>query len=362
MKLRIFLTALAACLLLSACAAGETAETKQPMVSSALEAVQAVASEEIESITYTRYTEGGAFSGSVTDPGTVKEICRRLSGLTLGEESRVGTSDDGLHLTVKAGGEPLTLYFEGANLVLNGRQYAAEGLSPLKQYIDQLIAAETEETTIPETAIPETTAQGNPYQYWDYYNGYAYESAGQLKYWIEFRDEFYLHCLFRSGESEPYEEVYTLYPDWEAPSAQQLTIRTVKDENGNDITDRFESLDFLFSSEDVVLMQVRRDEQTLAGGEEDNLLTGEYILKPREEKTPEQLCVLAQEYYKRNYDFYPPEAAFTDNGDGTYTIQLYENVDLGEGESHTATSAWYTVDTYGVGIDEITGRTVDLTR
>ena len=77
MKLRIFLTALAACLLLSACAAGETAETKQPMVSSALEAVQAVASEEIESITYTRYTEGGAFSGSVTDPGTVKEICRR---------------------------------------------------------------------------------------------------------------------------------------------------------------------------------------------------------------------------------------------------------------------------------------------
>ena len=231
------------------------------------------------------------------------------------------------------------------------------GLSPLKRYIDQPIAAETE-----ETAIPETTAQGNPYQYWDYYNGYAYESAGQLKYWIEFRDEFYLHCLFRSGESEPYEEVYTLYPDWEAPSAQQLTIRTVKDENGNDITDRFVSLDFLFSSEDVVLMQVRRDEQTLAGGEEDNLLTGEYILKPREEQTPEQLCVLAQEYYKRNYDFYPPEAAFTDNGDGTYTIRLYENVDLGEGESHTATSAWYTVDTYGVGIDEITGRTVDLTR
>lgn len=145
-----------------------------------------------------------------------------------------------------------------------------------------------------------------------------------MKYWIEFRDEFYLHCLFRSGESEPYEEVYTLYPDWEAPSAQQLTIRTVKDENGNDITDRFVSLDFLFSSEDVVLMQVRRDEQTLAGGEEDNLLTGEYILKPREEQTPEQLCVLAQEYYKRNYDFYPPEAAFTDNGDGTYTIRLYE--------------------------------------
>ena len=34
-------------------------------------------------------------------------------------------------------------------------QQYAEGLSPLKRYIDQLIAAETE-----ETAIPETTAQG----------------------------------------------------------------------------------------------------------------------------------------------------------------------------------------------------------
>ena len=357
MKLRIFLSALAVCLLLSACAAGETAETKQPIISSTLEAVQAIASEEIDSITYTRYTEGGAFSGSVTDAETIKEICRRLSGIALGEESKVGTSDDGLHLTVKAGSEPLTLYFEGANLLIDGRQYAAVGFSPLKQYIDRLIAAETEETT-----PPETTAQENSYQYWDYYNGYAYESRGQLKYWIEFRDEFYLHCLFRSGESEPYEEVYTLYPDWEAPNAQQLTIRTVKDANGNDITDRFESLDFLFSSEDVVLMQVRRDEQTLAGGAEDNILTGEYTLKPREEKTPEQLCVLAQEYYKRNYNFYPPEAAFTDNGDGTYTIQLYENVDLGEGVSHTATSAWYTVDAYGVGIDEITGKMVELNR
>lgn len=351
MKRRIILTMLALCLLLSTCAVGGAAETEhEAMAASALEAVQALASKEIKSITYTRCTEGGALSGTVTHPETVAEIFRRLSGLVLGEESNIGTTDDGLYLIVKAGGEPRTLSFEGTDLVIDGSRYTVDGLSPLKRYIDGLIAAETEKTA----------AQEDPYQYWDYYNGYAYERNGQLKYWLEFRDEFYLHCLFRSGEPEYHEEVYTLYPDWEASPAQQLTIRTVEDGRENDITHWFESLDFLFSSEDSVLMQVRRNEQTLAGGAEDNLLTGEYILMPREEKTLKQLCVLAQEYYNRNYDFYPPEAAITDNGDGTYTIQLYEHVVLDEGLSHTATSAWYTVDAYGVGIDEISGSMVVL--
>ena len=88
--------------------------------------------------------------------------------------------------------------------------------------------------------------------------------------------------------------------------------------------------------------------------------TGEYTLLPREKNTPEQLCALAREYYNRNYDFEPPEAAITDNGDGTYTIHLYELVTLDQGETHTATSAWYTVDAYGVGINDITGQLVQL--
>ena len=31
-----------------------------------------------------------------------------------------------------------------------------------------------------------------------------------------------------------------------------------------------------------------------------------------------------------------------------------------KGESHTATSAWYTVDSHGVGTNDITGEPVDL--
>ena len=53
------------------------------------------------------------------------------------------------------------------------------------------------------------------------------------------------------------------------------------DAEGNDITDWFERLVFAFSSEDSVLMQVKRNESTLAGGEEDNILTGDYTFLPR---------------------------------------------------------------------------------
>lgn len=49
-----------------------------------------------------------------------------------------------------------------------------------------------------------------------------------------------------------------------------------------------------------------------------------------------------------------------DHGDGTYTVHLYEIVNDGDNAWHTATSAWYTVDAAGVGIDDIFGTAVDL--
>lgn len=350
MKRRILMTMLAFCLLLWVCvAAGAEANQKEQAVS-ALKAAQALVPEEIQGIDYTRGTEGGIQSGSVTDPETIQEICRRLAQITLGEERNIGTTDDDLSLNVNTGEGILTLRFEGGNFAAEGKRYAADGLHLLKRYLDGLLTTETEEASSKE----------DPYPYWDYYNGYAYENRGQLKYWIEFRDEFYLHCLFRSGEPEYHEEVFTLYPDRDNSPAQQLTIAAVADAKGNDVSDWFESLVFLFSSEDMVLMQVSRNEKTLAGGEEENILTGEYTLLPREKNTPEQLCALAREYYNRNFNFDPPEAAITDNGDGTYTIHLYELVTLDQGETHTATSAWYTVDAYGVGTNDITGQLVQL--
>ena len=342
-----------AMLLLSAC--GGSGKQEPPSFD-ALETVKAAGAGEIESITYTRYTEGGALSGTVTDQETIEEIYLRLCQVTPGQETGLRALDDGLGLNVKLNGSMLSFYFEGNNLALDDKQYEVENLGYLKSYVDQLLASETQ-------AAPTAQPGGTEYQAWQYYNNYSYYlDNGQLKYWIEFTDQFLLHCMFCSGDPVYYEQVYTLYPDWDAPAAQELTIRKVVDGYGNDISHYFESLRFLFSSEDTVLMQVRRDESTLAGGAGDNLLTGEYVLKPRDttEQTPEQLCLLAQKYYERHQGFFPPETEWIDNGNGSYTIHLFETVTLDGGLSHTATSAWYTVDAHGVGSDDITGEPVDL--
>lgn len=40
---------------------------------------------------------------------------------------------------------------------------------------------------------------------------------------------------------------------------------------------------------------------------------------------------MAGKHTSRNFNFEPPETALTDNGDGTYTIHLYELVTLDQG-------------------------------
>ena len=76
--------------------------------------------------------------------------------------------------------------------------------------------------------------------------------------------------------------------------------------------------------------------------------------------TPEELADLAQEYYYAQFGYFPPEAEVFVNEDGSYTIHLYEIVDLNDGYIHTATSAWYVVDEYGVGTDALFGDPVEL--
>ncbi len=93
--------------------------------------------------------------------------------------------------------------------------------------------------------------------------------------------------------------------------------------------------------------------------------SGDYTLQPRAflQKAAEseaELKRMAQMHYKRVSGFYPPEADAEDNGDGTYTVHLYEIVPNGDGTYHTATSAWYTVNAAGVGVDNIFGNTVKL--
>jgi len=93
--------------------------------------------------------------------------------------------------------------------------------------------------------------------------------------------------------------------------------------------------------------------------------SGSFLFTPRvvlqrSDCSERELARMAQMYYFRHNGFYPPEADVEANGDGTFSVHLYEIVNNGDGTYHTATSAWYTVDASGAGADDIFGTPVNL--
>ena len=214
------------------------------------------------------------------------------------------------------------------------------------------------------------------------YDGYAYcQADGQVKYALDTTDGLRLYCYFQSDSPE-YEQV--IYDLTTAPGQEaSVDVTGIVQEPDIDLTDSFSKCHLAFYPDRVVL-SVERKEAMLAGGEAENLMTGEYTLvpsdwKPQVPKTGEQtgfgteengdtpsetadfmapyesreLVALARAFYLKENNFLAPEDTCTDNGDGTTTIQLYENVQTDEDMQHTATSAWYTVDAYGRGKDDV---------
>ena len=172
------------------------------------------------------------------------------------------------------------------------------------------------------------------------------------------------------------EEVYTIDLTTADKQDNILTVHNVTDGDGNDISSQFKSLTYTFEK-DQVTMKVQRDESTLAGGESGSVMTGDYVFKEASAKSgasassgssaaagssynTDELARVAQDYYRAQNGYCPPQYNVTDNGNGTYTIQLSEVVDNGDGTSHTATSAWYTVNASGVGTNDTTGESVNL--
>lgn len=199
--------------------------------------------------------------------------------------------------------------------------------------------------------------------------GYVYQyrtENGRLKYWLDLDGEdIALHALFVSGDPEPYEQVFTLDGEYARRDGDSIVFRSIK-VGDFDVSDWFRDLR-LTVTDGGVEMDVVRDESTLAGGAGDNIMTGRYLFTPRTFFLPpsegpytgEELARFAQTSYFIRTGFYPPEAEAVKNADGSYTVHLYEIVTL-DGVSHTATSAWYTVDEYGLGADDITGEKVSL--
>ena len=206
------------------------------------------------------------------------------------------------------------------------------------------------------------------------YNGFAYtEESGQKKYVLETQDGIRLHCYFQSGPEEYEEVIYDL--EFSGGESDSVEVTRVTQEQGEDLTPSFTEFSFVFYPEKVV-MTVERDTDLLAGGDSDNIQTGTYTMcasdwTPDTLATAEtqdilapyqsvELAAMARAYYLKENNFLAPEAECIKNDDGTTTIHLYEIVKDDDGSSHTSTSAWYTVDGYGKGTDDVMGNTVEF--
>ena len=213
--------------------------------------------------------------------------------------------------------------------------------------------------------------------------GYLYcQENGMPKYWLDFTgtvaENLVLHCWFRSGDPTFYESCFVFDLPTAEVSENGLKIRQVRDLQKVDHSDWFKELTLQFYL-DAAVMTVERDEKTLAGGTEDNILTGTYVMTPvgvrgdvRAKQIhpcpaedgpyqPEELSMWAQFYYFRNTGVFPTATEIVENSDGTFTLHLYED-EGSDGLVHTSISEWYTVDAYGEGKNDLTEEPISLIR
>ena len=190
------------------------------------------------------------------------------------------------------------------------------------------------------------------------------QEDGLPKYWLDLSGTLapnaVLHCMFISSDPTYYESWFILDLDTATEDEEGIHIHKVLDSHDFDHSNKFTRL-CLKRDGDALIMEVERDEKTLAGGAGDNILTGEYRMEPIGDGpfTPKELGKLSQLYYLRKTGFYPPLAELEKNDDGSFSVHLFEVVTL-DGLAHTATSAWYSVDTNGEGVNDITGEAVSL--
>lgn len=104
-----------------------------------------------------------------------------------------------------------------------------------------------------------------------------------MRYALDTSDGLRLYCYFQS-DSPAYEEV--IYDLTLAEEGASTDVTKVVQEPDTDLTDSFAGFHFAFYPQQVV-MTVERKEEMLAGGDSDNLLTGEYTLVPSDWK-PQQ--------------------------------------------------------------------------
>ena len=115
-------------------------------------------------------------------------------------------------------------------------------------------------------------------------NAFLYRTMdGMPKYWLDFSggmvDNLVLHCYFRSSDPTFYEKCFILHLEDADIAEEYIRIHTVTDMRGNDVSNWFRGLLITMQSKSIAMV-VRRDERSLAGGSEDNILSGVYEMEP----------------------------------------------------------------------------------
>lgn len=62
-----------------------------------------------------------------------------LGDITVGAETSMAVSDDDLRVEISASGQSRTITFEGSSILLDGKRYEVQNLSPLKRYAENLL-------------------------------------------------------------------------------------------------------------------------------------------------------------------------------------------------------------------------------
>ncbi len=175
--------------------------------------------------------------------------------------------------------------------------------------------------------------------------GVVYESreGESLKNWL----------VLNSGNAELYFADGTIwYLEPEGGEGNTVNVKRIVTRTGETVPFRRFTISYVQGS-------------MLLDADADTAFSGTFLFNPRvflqrNDCGEKELGRMAQMYYFRHNSFYPPEADVKANGDGTFSVHLYEIVNNGDGTYHTATSAWYTVNASGIGTDDIFGNPVNL--
>lgn len=111
----------------------------------AQEELMQMAPEDIKSIRYSTATEDGYREGETTDQEIIQEIREYICGASLGNSTDMGVTDADLNVEVILEDKVLSFFFEYDILVLEQKRYQVNGVAPLRQCVEVLLAEDDTE-------------------------------------------------------------------------------------------------------------------------------------------------------------------------------------------------------------------------